>query len=281
VSLAWNAHQLGQVLDFLNKDGSRTRAKPWVGKIRALWWSLYWIGRVDSGSEASLDRFIERQTGKSKIAFLDARNAHQVIEALKSWAARDQALINGRAPPKIKWPTADDLAEQQRHHPNANIDTAKLERIAVIKALADALDRLGLVSKHAIDRYIAAAVPGKTGSANTIYWTNTELDAAIRVLGKKLRRALDKDPDMACGHFTLPNGSTGIICSRGRGLKKCNCGNVATRDCDWKVKGKRSGTCDAALCARCTFVPAADKDLCPRHAAQWQERLRAADSQRP
>jgi len=42
--------------------------------------------------------------------------------------------------------------------------------------------------------------------------------------------------------------------------------------CDWKVPGRRSGTCDVPICSRCTASPAPDKDLCPDHAAAWKAR---------
>lgn len=74
---------------------------------------------------------------------------------------------------------------------------------------------------------------------------------------------------MPCEVTTLPNGGRAIVCgSRRRQL--CACGRTATQLCDWKVPGRRSGTCDKPLCSRCTHVPAPDKDLCPAHAAEWK-----------
>lgn len=43
----------------------------------------------------------------------------------------------------------------------------------------------------------------------------------------------------------------------------------ASRECDWKVAKRKSGTCDKKLCDRCSYVPAPDKDLCPIHRAAW------------
>lgn len=61
---------------------------------------------------------------------------------------------------------------------------------------------------------------------------------------------------VACRHHTVQ-----VSCERGK---------PADLLCDWKVKTKRSGTCDAPICARCPHVPAKDKDLCPDHAAEWR-----------
>lgn len=60
-----------------------------------------------------------------------------------------------------------------------------------------------------------------------------------------------------------------IVCSS---TKRCACGRRATRECDWKVKTKRSGTCDKGICDEHTHVPAERKDLCQKHATMWAER---------
>jgi len=79
---------------------------------------------------------------------------------------------------------------------------------------------------------------------------------------------------MTCHVIETPGGGKGIICTSGR-RKRCACGKPATLECDWKVKTRRSGTCDAPICAQCAMSPAPDKDLCPTHAkdfAAWQEK---------
>lgn len=75
---------------------------------------------------------------------------------------------------------------------------------------------------------------------------------------------------MTCDHFTLPGGGAAIVCSSRR-AQRCACGRRATLLCDWRVPSKRSGTCDAPVCADCTTSPAPDKDLCPDHALAWRE----------
>lgn len=75
---------------------------------------------------------------------------------------------------------------------------------------------------------------------------------------------------MACESVKLPDGGTAIVCGPRRPSKRCACGRPATLLCDWKVPGKRSGTCDAPICDRCATSPAPDKDLCPAHASEWE-----------
>lgn len=76
---------------------------------------------------------------------------------------------------------------------------------------------------------------------------------------------------MVCQRVTLPSGTAAIVCGPRQRKRKCvACGKPADLLCDWKVKAKRSGTCDAPICARCSHVPAPNKDLCPEHAAKWR-----------
>lgn len=74
---------------------------------------------------------------------------------------------------------------------------------------------------------------------------------------------------MPCDVISIPGVGNAIVCTSGRG-RRCKCGGRATRLCDWKKPRKRSGTCNMPLCTRCTTSPAADKDLCPAHAAEWE-----------
>lgn len=74
---------------------------------------------------------------------------------------------------------------------------------------------------------------------------------------------------MTCHPFTTPEGGRGFVCTSGR-AKRCRCGRRATLECDWKVPTRKSGTCDAPICASCATSPAPGKDLCATHAAEWR-----------
>lgn len=83
---------------------------------------------------------------------------------------------------------------------------------------------------------------------------------------------------MTCQPIRLPGGGTAIVCSSRR-RQRCGCGRPATRLCDWRVEGKRSGTCDRPLCTSCASSPAPDKDLCAEHVRafeQWRDARAAA-----
>lgn len=75
---------------------------------------------------------------------------------------------------------------------------------------------------------------------------------------------------MTCERVSIPGGGAAIVCSSHR-RERCACGRVATRLCDWQVLTKKSGTCDKALCSRCTTSPARGKDLCATHVAAYAE----------
>lgn len=78
---------------------------------------------------------------------------------------------------------------------------------------------------------------------------------------------------MSCKTVQLEDGARAIVCSPARRKARCiSCGKAADLLCDWKVKARRSGACDAPICTRCTHVPAPGKDLCPAHRDEWQAR---------
>lgn len=76
---------------------------------------------------------------------------------------------------------------------------------------------------------------------------------------------------MAYEHIKFPDGTTAIICGM-RGSKKfCSCGRVADLLCDWKVKTKKSGTCDRPICRDHALEVAPDKHLCQEHQRAWAD----------
>lgn len=77
---------------------------------------------------------------------------------------------------------------------------------------------------------------------------------------------------MPCTPINVPGLGTGFVCGPRRKKARCaSCGRPADLLCDWKVPGRKSGTCDAPICNQCTTSPAPDKDLCPAHAAAYEQ----------
>ena len=60
-----------------------------------------------------------------------------------------------------------------------------------------------------------------------------------------------------------------IVCSSRRS-QRCKCGKPATLLCDWRAPAKKSGTCDAPICEKCAVSAAPDKDICQRHAPEFE-----------
>lgn len=85
---------------------------------------------------------------------------------------------------------------------------------------------------------------------------------------------------MKCTHVSF-NGLPVIVCGSSRRLSQtceyAGCDRHATRLCDWKL-GANKGTCDALMCEEHTSAPAPNKDLCAKHAAEWEawKRLHAS-----
>jgi hypothetical protein len=69
-----------------------------------------------------------------------------------------------------------------------------------------------------------------------------------------------------------------FICSRGaRWTARCSCGEKASKQCDFPLKGRAQGkTCDRHLCSKCAHPQpqvGPDKDYCPAHHALGQQEL--------
>lgn len=168
---------IGKLLDRLNRDWKGPMGhRAHVGKIRALWWTLYWLGAVARPDDDAVNAFVARQTGKQKIQFLGHREAYRVIEALKSWAEREG----------VRWPDQARFNAVVAHNPDFTIP--RYERHAVLDAIAAKLRSAGLLMAG-YEGYCERAL---TLGCNHWSWPEHQLDAAIRLLGKKLRRHLDK-----------------------------------------------------------------------------------------
>lgn len=172
--------ELARFLDHLNKGWSGTPVKnerAHLGKMRALWWSLYWLGAIDRPDDEALTLFVKRQTGIEHLRFLDHLKAPSVIEALKSWLLREGVM----------WWAQSDIDSMPQPFTSAHAD-----RYAVIICIAERLERHGVLSADRFweqaDRHI-----GRVGASR---WsmTTVELDAVIREFGKRLRRNLDPQP---------------------------------------------------------------------------------------
>jgi len=76
-------------LGFGTASRDRPRAKgAHASKARALWLCLFQLGEVQDPSERALDSFARGITGVDSMAWNDPGQRNQVIEGLKSWAAR-------------------------------------------------------------------------------------------------------------------------------------------------------------------------------------------------
>ena len=168
------AGELGRVLDRLNRDWKRPdTARPHVAKVRALWWSLYWLGAISDPSDRALGAFAKRQAGVDKLTWLDHRRAPSVIEALKSWLEREGVL----------WPAIA----------TGGGEGAIGERWAVLAAQAARLRTLAALPSG---DPAAAARAALGGPIDDKPLTPRQLDLAIAALGKQLRRALLLDGEL-------------------------------------------------------------------------------------
>ncbi|MDO8837994.1 MAG: regulatory protein GemA [Parvibaculum sp.] len=130
----------------------------------ALWLDLWHLGVLRDASDKALDAFVERQTGIAHLAWLGPQQAFRVIEALKSWCARE-----GFDVPEI----ADDDAEPGLE--------AKRELCRAIWR------KLGRFDAHREDFAMELGDP----PANRL--GATEADSLAAVMGCRLRAAMAEE----------------------------------------------------------------------------------------
>lgn len=162
--------ELGALLTHLNVNW-KTPDRPVTGKVRALWWSLYWLGAIDRPDDEALGAFVKRQTGIAALRFLDHRQAPAVIEALKSWLAREG----------IHW-----LADPD--------PTGMADRHAVLTAIGHRLREAGDLTQDSIYPLALARVGRQ--NYERMAMTAPEVDACIRHFGKQLRRHVETGRDV-------------------------------------------------------------------------------------
>lgn len=175
--------EIGKVLDRLNRDRPAPSGhRAHIGKIRALWWSLYWLGEIREPNDAALDKFVRRQTGIASLKFVDYRSAPAIIEALKSMCVRAG----------VQWSDAATTAEIALTVPEFN--AALHDRHRVIAAIWSKLLERGVVRAFTHHEFLQR---GLGLCLSHWCWTDRELDAAIKALGKMLHRAIAKEDGAA------------------------------------------------------------------------------------
>ncbi len=163
--------QLGQLLDHLNRDWKGSNpSRPHVAKIKALWWSLYWLGAIEEPADRALSAFVKRQTGVSALRFLDHRSAYSVIEALKSWLEREG----------VTWKSDAEITDLASAWPERG--RQEWDRWSIIHRLAQRMFALDIV--HDAEQYAARAL----GIVDhPMRWSPRQLDEVIQLLGRKWR----------------------------------------------------------------------------------------------
>lgn len=179
--------ELGRFLDHLNRDwtGPADNGRAHLGKIRALWWSLYWLGEIDRPDDEALTVFVKRQTGIEHLRFLDHMKAPSVIEALKSWLER--AGVNWEL---HQAPVYFERYAAERGH-KITFTPMHVDRHCVLHAIGKALDRRMMVKSPVFYDWVENWLGGSRPCAWAM--STTQLDAAIREFGKRLRRAIEAE----------------------------------------------------------------------------------------
>jgi hypothetical protein len=193
---AMDGRQLGRVLDALHQagaprlpgaaSGARLRHdgaaapggkpalddRPQVRMARGLWIELHQAGAVRDASEAALEAFAKRVTGKARLAWCRPFDLNKLIEALKDW--RDRTDAND---PVVRAAAAMTI------EPGETRDQALVT--ALWRALCDAgAMRTGTHAR--LDTWLAR----NFGVANTAALDAEAAERAVRLLGAWLRKAM-------------------------------------------------------------------------------------------
>lgn len=149
---------------------------PIGAKLRALWIAAYDLGVVRDRSDRAMLAFVQRQTGVSHTRFLqDSGAGAAAVDGLRAWLARDAG---------VDWPSD------------------RRDVIAAKRAVLNA-QWLRLVALNAVHPFIASrpledldSYAFKVGGANGWpYLDGPKLDEVQKALGRKLRRALEQNPE--------------------------------------------------------------------------------------
>jgi len=164
-----------QARDFLDmvNGGARPSASTASGEfapiLRALWIAAHNLAIVTCRDDHALIAFCERQTGLAHTRFLkDPRDAHKVIEALKSWLAREGG---------VDWPKKQSTLKERKR--------------AIARAIAKKLHERGDFGECPFPFAWATAVEnlGRAAGLPTFLadYTPQNFDALSNLLGAKLR----------------------------------------------------------------------------------------------
>lgn len=170
--------EIARLLDHLNRNRKVPNGhRAHIGKVRALWWTMFWLGEVDSSDDRAISAFVKRQTGVSSLRWLDHRSAPSVIEALKAWAERVG----------VEWPTSEETAAIQRRRPT--FTATQHERLAVVHAQKSLIGKNGhRFPGNFVTQYMAELDRLQSGIFSVLDLEVAELDGLIRHLGQIIRK---------------------------------------------------------------------------------------------
>jgi phage gp16-like protein len=145
----------------LKRMGGGARAKtksemsvtgPYAGKLQALWIAAWNLGLVRDRSDKALTSFVKRQCGIAHMRWLrEEVAAAKVIEALKSWMAREAGVVWSRSdcPRFLKSPAAKVAWAQWRLlHPDAEMDNLSQLEVRVARLVKRPVSLASLTTKE-------------------------------------------------------------------------------------------------------------------------------------
>jgi hypothetical protein len=141
-------------------------------KIKALYIAAFNLGAMANGTDAAIDGFVQRQTGKERLTFVTPNEAASIVEALKAILSRNGFVVPDNDEGGLKARRA--LLEAQ---------WAKLFRLQAV--------RIG--NPSALSQYISRKYLTFAGGSHNL--TCAQLDSCARDFGRWIRKAQAGKPE--------------------------------------------------------------------------------------
>lgn len=157
-----------------------------LGKIRALWRSLYALGEIDDPSDHAIAAYARRITSIEALPWLDGEATDKVIRSLRMWCER------------VGFVQPD--ARAKRHLNKRRVgtsldpaDTGLAAKIRLVDLLWRRLEEAGAL-QYGLHNSLGRYLQKHAGCSASYFLTAEQADRAIERLGAWLRRAREKEP---------------------------------------------------------------------------------------
>jgi phage gp16-like protein len=184
-----------KVLEHLKSKGFADRPKPpkragtrprdesaEASKIRALWLALFQLGEVQDSSEAAMEAYVKRMTGKDALRFVSSHHeVDKVIKTLRAWCER----VGFQQPIALDVLSINSIRRKSRLDPQ---DIGFAAKCRLIIALWRRVRAASIAAGQPVPEFVEPWLNANFGVQHAANMSDATCDAAIEELGRWLRR---------------------------------------------------------------------------------------------